>query len=59
MKNIFDNNTYCECLKKPFGSYFGEDCGIPDIVYHNHRNGISTNICCFDKCRKYSLVDFV
>ena len=42
MKNISDNNTDCECLKKPFGSYFGEDCGIPDIVYHNHRNGIST-----------------
>ena len=48
MKNISDNNTDCECLKKPFGSYFGEDCGIPDIVYHNHRNGISTNICCIN-----------
>ena len=50
MKNISDNNTDCECLKKPFGSYFGEDCGIPDIVYHNHRNGISIHLLfCKDK----------
>ena len=45
MKNISENdnnNTDCDCLKQSFGSYFGEDCGIPDIVYHNHRNGIYT-----------------
>ena len=44
MTNISENNnnnTDCDCLKKSFGSYFGEDCGIPDIVYHNHRNGIT------------------
>ena len=27
---------FCECKKLPFDSYFGDDCGIPDIVRKNH-----------------------
>ena len=27
---------FCECKKFPFDSYYGDDCGIPDIVKKNH-----------------------